>query len=63
MKKSIIKKLFIKLAKIIGFEIIDQNNFISPTLNKELNEDLSEIGKKSINYQWPFFLSHHSSIP
>ena len=48
MKKSIIKKLFIKLAKIIGFEIIDQNNFISPTLNKELNEDLSEIGKKSI---------------
>ena len=34
------KKLFIKLAKILGFEIIDQNNFSSPTLNKELNEDL-----------------------
>ena len=31
------KKLFIKLAKTLGFEIIDQNNFISPTLNKELN--------------------------
>jgi len=42
------RKLFIKLCKILGFEIIDQNNFISPTLNKELNEDLSIINKKSI---------------
>ena len=42
------KKLFIKLAKILGFEIIDQNQFSSPTLNKELNEDLSILNKKSI---------------
>ena len=42
------KKLFIKLAKILGFEIIDQNNFSSPTLNKELNEDLSILNQKSI---------------
>ncbi|MBD1174880.1 glycosyltransferase family 2 protein [Pelagibacterales bacterium SAG-MED01] len=42
------KKLFIKLAKILGFEIIDQNNFSSPTLNKKLNEDLSILNKKSI---------------
>ena len=42
------KKLFIKLAKILGFEIIDQNNFSSPTLNKELNENLSTLNKKSI---------------
>ena len=42
------KKLFIKLAKILGFEIIDQNNFSSPTLNKELNEDLSTLNEKSI---------------
>ena len=42
------KKLFIKLAKILGFEIIDQNNFSSPTLNKELNEDLSSLNQKSI---------------
>ena len=48
MKKSIIKKLFIKLSKIIGYEIIDQNSFISPTLDKELNKDLSEINEKSI---------------
>ena len=48
MKKSIIKKLFIKLTKIIGYEIIDQNDFSSPTLNKKLNQDLSTINKKSI---------------
>ena len=42
------KKIFIKLAKALGYEIIDQNNFISPTLNKELNEDLSSINNQSI---------------
>mgnify|MGYP005998108315 CR=1 FL=1 len=42
------KKLFIKLAKKLGFEIIDQNNFYSPTLNKKLNENLSIINEKSI---------------
>jgi len=48
MKKSIIKKLFIKLSKILGYEIIDQNDFLSPTLDKNLNEDLSIINEKSI---------------
>ena len=42
------KKLFIKLAKILGFEIIDQNQFTSPTLKKELNEDLSSLNEKSV---------------
>ncbi len=42
------KKFFIKICKFLGFEIIDQNEFISPTLNKELNEDLSIINNKSI---------------
>ena len=48
MKKSIIKKIFIKLSKVLGYEIIDQNDFSSPTLGRELNEDLSIINKKSI---------------
>ena len=48
MKKSIIKKLFVKLSKILGYEIIDQNDFNSPTLQKKLNEDLSIINEKSI---------------
>ena len=42
------KKFFIKLVKMLGYEIIDQNNFYSPTLKKELNENLSVINEKSI---------------
>jgi hypothetical protein len=42
------KKFFIKVVKLLGYEIIDQNNFISPTLGKDLNDDLSLINKKSI---------------
>ena len=42
------KKFFIKICKFFGFEIIDQNEFNSPTLNKELNEDLSILNKKSM---------------
>ena len=42
------KKIFIKLAKLLGYEIIDQNKFSSPTLEKELNDDLSTFGQKSI---------------
>ena len=48
MIKKSIKKLFIKLSRKLGYEIIDQNNFVSPTLNKELNEDLSQFNQKSI---------------
>ena len=48
MKKSIIKKLFIKLSKKMGYELIDQNSFMSPTLQRELNKDLSKINEKSI---------------
>jgi len=42
------KKLFIKLCKIMGYEIIDQNNFTSPTLDRELNKDLTILNDKSI---------------
>ena len=48
MKKNIIKRLFIKLSKALGYEIIDQSDFSSPTLQKELNEELSTINEKSI---------------
>ena len=40
MKKTILKRLFIKICKILDFEIIDQNEFYSPTLKKKLNENL-----------------------
>ena len=48
MIKNSLKKVFIKISRLLGFEIIDQNSFVSPTLNKELNENLSEFNKKSI---------------
>ena len=42
------KKLFIKISKLLGYEIIDQNNFVSPTMQKELNDELSILNSKSI---------------
>ena len=42
------KKLFIQICKFLGLELIDQNRFSSPTLNKELNQDLSILNEKSI---------------
>ena len=47
-KTSFLKKFFIKLCRIFGYEIIDQANFRSPTLKKSLNETLSVPGHKSI---------------
>ena len=47
-KNNLFKKIFIKICRIIGFEIIDQSNFSSPSLGKNLNETLSIQGKKSI---------------
>ena len=47
-KSNFFKKIFVKICRICGFEIIDQSNFSSPTLAKNLDETLSEQGKKSI---------------
>ncbi len=47
-KTNFLKKIFIKLCRLLGFEIIDQSNFSSPTLNKDLADTLSVQGKKSI---------------
>ena len=42
------KKFFIKICKFLGYEILDQNHFSSPTLGKQLNEELSILNEKSI---------------
>ena len=47
-KTNFFKKIFIKFCRFLGYEIIDQSNFRSTTLNKNLNETLSVQGKKSI---------------
>jgi len=47
-KSKFFKKVFIKICRLAGFEIIDQSNFYVPTQNKSLNENLSIHGDKSI---------------
>jgi hypothetical protein len=44
-----LKKLFIKICRLMGYEIIDQNNFYIPTSDKNMSETLSKPGLKSIN--------------
>ena len=48
-KNSLAKKIFIKICRFMGYEIIDQSNFYIPTLKKNLNESLNLSGLKSIN--------------
>ena len=48
-KKNIFKKIFIKICRFLGYEIIDQSNFYVPTQEKNLDENLNIQGKKSIN--------------
>ena len=48
-KTSVIKKVFIKLCRKLGYEIIDQNKFEIPTINKKITDDLSLLGHNSIN--------------
>jgi len=47
-KNKIHQRVFIKICRLLGFEIIDQSNFTVSTLKKNLNESLSIPGKKSI---------------
>ena len=48
-KNNFLKKIFIKICRIFGFEIIDQSNFYVPTQEKILSGNLSIQGNKSIN--------------
>ena len=46
---NFLKKLFVKLCRIIGYEVIDQSNLHLPTLNKIANENLSILGERNIS--------------
>ena len=48
VKISFFKKIFIKICRMLGYEIIDQSNFYVPTQEKYLNENLNTQGKNSI---------------
>ncbi len=47
-KKNLLTKIFIKLCRVFGFEIIDQSNFSIPTSGRSINESVSIPGKRSI---------------
>ena len=48
IRTNFFKKIFIKICRIFGYEIIDQSNFNVPTQEKKLDENLNIQGKKSI---------------
>ena len=47
-KTNFIKKLFIKLCRIVGFEIIDQSSLYLPTSERFVNQNISILGKNNI---------------
>ena len=46
--KKFYHKIFIKICRIFGYEIIDQSTYEVPTLNRKINETLSIPGENSV---------------
>ena len=46
--KKVLKRIIIKLCRMCGYEIIDQNNFTFPSLKNRDYNNLSLLNKKSI---------------
>ena len=44
-KTSFLKKIFIKICRKLGYEIIDQNTFDLVTQNEKIDVGLSQLGK------------------
>tara|TARA_Y100001958_G_C21200543_1_gene527271 strand:+ start:493 stop:1518 length:1026 start_codon:yes stop_codon:yes gene_type:complete len=47
--KSILKKIFVKVCRLLGYEIIDQSNATIPTMGIAVNDNTNILGKKSIS--------------
>ena len=47
-KKSLFRKLLIKLNRRLGYEIVDQTNFTLPGLNKKGCDNLSTVNQTAI---------------
>ena len=47
-KTGFLKKIFIKICRLFGYEIIDQSKYEIPTLDKSLSDSVSIPGKKSV---------------
>ena len=48
-KSNLIKKLFVKLCRLIGFEIIDQSNLNLPVSNRSTTDNLGHLGRNIIS--------------
>jgi hypothetical protein len=48
-EKNFFIKIIIKLIRKLGYEIIDQNTLIIPTINKKINENLSVLNDRNIS--------------
>ena len=48
IKSNFLKKIFVKICRKLDFEIIDQANLHLPVMNKDINKNLSKIGKESL---------------
>ena len=59
-KKNWFNKIFIKICRLLDYEIIDQSNFYLPVTDQYINEDLSKIGKKSLT-NWKLDIIHNKS--
>ena len=47
-KSNFLKKIFIKISRLLGFEIIDQGDFYLPTTERFAEENLHQIGNESL---------------
>jgi len=47
-KNNPFKRIFIKICRFFGVELIDQSNFTIPTFDKSMSESVSMPGKNSI---------------
>ena len=47
-KSSFVKKLFVKLCRLIGFEIIDQSDLILPVSDRLATDNLGRLGREVI---------------
>ena len=47
-KKSWFKKIFIKICRLLDYEIIDQSNFYLPVTDQHIDGELTKVGKRSL---------------
>ena len=48
-KSNFVKKIFIKICRMLGYELIDQETLEFPVSNKKSEDSLSVPGEKSIS--------------